>query len=105
MAETARVWANPAANEAGLRASLFSLATTKQRHIGSSPSVEHFNPDLWTDEFTFLNQPGQADIQSDLFYDYRTNFASYPKWRAWMREHQPPTLVVWGKYDPSFDIA
>ena len=34
----------------------------------------------------FLNAPGQADIQSDLFYDYRTNVASYPKWQAWMRE-------------------
>ncbi|WP_242485074.1 alpha/beta fold hydrolase [Pseudomonas sp. TH39(2020)] len=98
-------WANRAANEAGLRASFFSLATTRQRHVGSSPNVENFNPDLWTDEFGFLNQPGQADIQSDLFYDYRTNVASYPKWQAWMREHQPSTLVVWGKYDPSFDVA
>lgn len=98
-------WANRAANEAGLRASFFSFATTRQRHIGSSPNIEHFNPDLWVDEFNFLNQPGQADIQSDLFYDYRNNVASYPKWQAWMREHQPPTLVVWGKYDPSFDVA
>jgi hypothetical protein len=38
------------------------------------------------DEFHFLNQPGQADIQSDLFYDYRTNVDAYPKWQAWMRE-------------------
>lgn len=98
-------WANREANEAGLRASFFSFATTRQRHIGTSPNGEHFNPDLWTDEFNFLNQPGQADIQSDLFYDYRNNVASYPKWQAWMREHQPPTLVVWGKYDPSFDVA
>ena len=30
-------------------------------------------PDLWTDEFAFLSKPGQAEIQSDLFYDYRTN--------------------------------
>src|SRR6266436_4518048 len=34
--------------------------------------------DLWTDEFAFLNQPGQADIQSDLFYDYLTNVEAYP---------------------------
>jgi hypothetical protein len=30
----------------------------------------------------YLNQPGQADIQSDLFYDYRTNVDAYPKWQA-----------------------
>ena len=98
-------WANRVANEAGLRASFFSFATTRQRQVGANPNVEVFNPDLWTDEFNFLNQPGQADIQSDLFYDYRNNVASYPKWQAWLREHQPPTLVVWGKFDPSFDVA
>jgi hypothetical protein len=65
--------------------------------------VERHNPDLWTDEFYFLNQPGQADIQSDLFYDYRTNVDSYPKWQAWMREKQPRLLVIWGKYESSFD--
>jgi pimeloyl-ACP methyl ester carboxylesterase len=51
------------------------------------------------------HQPGQADIQSDLFYDYRTNVAAYPKWRAWMREKQPRLLVLWGKYDLSFELS
>ena len=60
---------------------------------------------LWTDEFNFLSKPGQADIQSDLFYDYRTNVDDYPKWQAWMRERQPRMLVIWGKYDPSFDLS
>jgi hypothetical protein len=27
---------------------------------------------LWSDEFAFLNKTGQADLQTDLFYDYRT---------------------------------
>jgi pimeloyl-ACP methyl ester carboxylesterase len=29
----------------------------------------------------------------------------YPKWQAWMRQNQPRLLVVWGKYDPSFDLS
>jgi hypothetical protein len=41
--------------------------------VGNDPNVERYDRDLWTDEFYFLNQPGQAEIQSDLFYDYRTN--------------------------------
>ncbi len=28
-----------------------------------------------------------------------------PKWQSWLREHQPPTLVVWGEHDPSFVAA
>ena len=96
-------WADRAANESALRTNLLSLATTKSRHTGNDPNVERHNPDLWIDEFYFLNQPGQADIQSDLFYDYRTNVDSYPRWQAWMREKQPRLLVIWGKYESSFD--
>ena len=44
-------------------------------------------------------------MTADLFHDYRTNVASYPKWQAYLREHQPPTLVVWGKHDLSFTVA
>jgi pimeloyl-ACP methyl ester carboxylesterase len=98
-------WADRAANESALRENLLSLSTTRSRHVGSDPNVERYDPDLWTDEFAFLNQPGQAEIQSDLFYDYRTNVESYPNWQAWMRETQPRLLVAWGKYDPSFDLS
>jgi pimeloyl-ACP methyl ester carboxylesterase len=96
-------WADRAPNESALRTNLLSLATTRTRHVGNDPNVERYDPDLWTDEFAFLSQPAQGDIQSDLFYDYRTNVDSYPKWQAWMREKQPPLLVLWGKYDLSFD--
>lgn len=98
-------WADRGANEEALRTNLLSLATTRTRHVGSDPNVERYDPDLWTDEYRFLSQPGQAEIQSDLFYDYRTNVESYPKWQKWMRETQPRMLVVWGKYDPSFDLS
>jgi pimeloyl-ACP methyl ester carboxylesterase len=98
-------WADRAANETALRTNLLSLQTTRTRHVGSDPNVERYDPDLWTDEFNFLNQPGQADIQSDLFYDYRTNVDSYPRWQAWMRDTKPRLLVIWGKYDLSFELS
>jgi pimeloyl-ACP methyl ester carboxylesterase len=98
-------WADRAANENALRANLLSLATTRTRHVGNDPAVERYDPDLWSDEFAFLSQPGQAEIQSDLFYDYQTNVASYLKWQAWMRERQPRLLVIWGKHDLSFELT
>jgi pimeloyl-ACP methyl ester carboxylesterase len=98
-------WANRAAHEATLRTNLLSLATTRTRHVGNDPQVDRYDPDLWTDEFRFLNQPGQAEIQSDLFYDYQSNVTSYPKWQEWMRKTQPHLLVIWGKYELSFDAS
>jgi pimeloyl-ACP methyl ester carboxylesterase len=96
-------WADRAANESALRENLLSLAATRTRHVGNDPDVGRYDPDLWTDEFYFLNRPGQAEIQSDLFYDYRTNVDAYPTWQAWMRKNQPRLLVIWGKYELSFD--
>jgi pimeloyl-ACP methyl ester carboxylesterase len=98
-------WKDRAANESALRKNLLSMQTTRTRHVGNDPNVDRYDPDLWTDEFYFLNRPEQADIQSDLFYDYRTNVDAYPKWQAWMREKQPRLLVIWGKYDLSFDLG
>ncbi len=98
-------WADRVTNEDALRANFVSFAATRQRHLGSDPDLEQYDPDLWTDEFAFLSRPGQASIQSDLFYDYRTNVAAYPAWQAWLRKNQPRTLVIWGKYDPSFQVA
>ena len=98
-------WADRAANEASFRATFLSLQTTRTRHCGDDPEVARYDPDLWTDEQAFLSKPGQADIQTDLFYDYRTNVDAYPKWQAWMREKQPRLLVLWGKHDLSFDLG
>ena len=98
-------WADRAAHESAFRANFLSLATTRARHAGDDPNPEPYDPDLWTDELAFLSQPGQADIQTELFYDYRTNVDAYPKWQAWMREKKPRLLVIWGKHDLSFDLG
>jgi pimeloyl-ACP methyl ester carboxylesterase len=98
-------WVDRAAHEATLRKNLLSLEATRLRHLGSDPNAERYDPDLWMDEFAFLNQPGQGDIQTELFYDYRSNVAAYPTWQAWMQKVKPRLLVLWGKYDPSFDIS
>ena len=74
-------WADRASHEAALRANLLSLDATRTRHVGNDPNPEKYDPDLWADEYAFLNKPGEADIQSDLFYDYRTNVDAYPTGR------------------------
>jgi len=96
-------WTDRVTHEEALRKNLLSLAATKTRHVGDDPNIERYDPDLWNDEYAFLNSPGQAEIQSDLFYDYRTNVDAYPKWQSWMQRTQPSLLVIWGKHDLSFD--
>jgi pimeloyl-ACP methyl ester carboxylesterase len=98
-------WRDRATYEDKVISNFTSMKVARERHVGSSPHTERYNPDTWTDEFVALSRPGQTQIQADLFYDYRTNVASYPRWQAWLRAHHPKMLVLWGKYDPSFALA
>jgi pimeloyl-ACP methyl ester carboxylesterase len=97
----AQYWEKPAARPEQLDAFL-SFEGTRFRHLANSPNPERYNPDSWTDEYAFLSRDGEREIQGQLLYDYQNNVASYPAWQQWLREHRPPTLVVWGRYDPSF---
>lgn len=97
-------WDDRAANEPALRENFLSLAATRTRHIGTDPAIDRYDPDLWTDEHAFLSRSGQAEIQLELFYDYRTNVAAYPLWQRWLSEHRPRTLVLWGRHDASFQV-
>jgi len=97
----ARYWRDPAAHQDQLDAFL-SVEGARQRHIAGSPAPERYSPDSWADEYAMLSRPGAREIQGALLYDYQTNVASYPAWQAWLRNHHPPTLVLWGRYDPSF---
>lgn len=98
-------WQDRATHEEALRTNFTSLEATKQRHVGNTPHPEAIDPDTWNDEYAFLIRPGETRIQLDLFYDYQTNIAAYPRWQQWLRDHQPRLLVLWGKYDPSFTVA
>ena len=100
-AAIAQYWADPKAHPEVFDA-FVSRAATEQRHTLGTSHPERYNPDSWTDEYAHLAKPGQREIQAALLYDYRTNVAAYPAWQAWLREHKPATLVVWGRNDPSF---
>jgi pimeloyl-ACP methyl ester carboxylesterase len=102
-ANIAKYWTDPNAHPEQVDA-FVGFAGTKARHLGTSPNPERYDPDEWDDEFTMLSRPGQRAIQGALLYDYQTNIASYPRWQAWLREHKPKLLVMWGRYDPSFIV-
>jgi pimeloyl-ACP methyl ester carboxylesterase len=95
-------WADRARYENQFRQRLTSPMGAMTRHVGNSPHSDRYNPDLWDDEIAYLQKPGIAEIQVELFYDYRTNVAAFPDWQKYLSLNKPPLLVVWGKYDPVF---
>jgi pimeloyl-ACP methyl ester carboxylesterase len=74
-----------------------SLEDNRWHYMHGARNVEAFSPDTWTLDFAILSRPGNVENRAALFYDTKSNLEDYSKWQAYFREHQPPTLVVWGK--------
>lgn len=63
---------------------------------------EVMSPDSWTFDLAFLQTDKDKKIQVQLFQDYYNNLLAYPQWQAFLRQYQPPALIVWGQNDPAF---
>ena len=79
-----------------------TLETTKSQFTHGVRNVQTISPDNWGHVQPLLDRKGNQAIQLELFYSYGTNPPLYPKWQAYMRKYQPPTLIVWGKNDYIF---
>ncbi len=95
-------WADGSTEHRDALRQFLTLDGTKWQYTNGTRHAESISPDAWTLDQWYLERPGNKDIQLDLFYDYRTNLTHYPAWQQYFREHQPPTLIVWGRNDVIF---
>lgn len=75
---------------------------TRWQYTHGVPHPEFVSPDGWTTDQYLLDRKGNDEIQLDLFLSYRSNPPLYSEWQEYFRNHQPPTLIVWGRNDEIF---
>src|SRR6202451_3980683 len=92
---------NSQANREALRTFL-APETTVWQYTHGVPDPTVISPDGYSLDNFYLGRAGVADVQLDLFGDYKSNVALYPRFQAYFREHRPPLLAAWGKNDPFF---
>jgi pimeloyl-ACP methyl ester carboxylesterase len=97
-----RYWKEPSsANRESLRDFLTPEAT-QQQYLHGVTEARLVAPESYTLDSALLARQGNDEIQLDLFLDYASNVALYPKFQQYFRNQQPPLLAVWGKNDPFF---
>ncbi len=90
-------------NEKALR-NLLTLEATRWQYTHGTRDPRAISPDNWNLDQRMLDRAGNQEIQLALFYDYGSNPPLYPSWQRYLRERQPPTLIVWGKNDQIFTV-
>lgn len=81
---------------------VFSDEALKWQYTHGTRNPESINPDSWNLDIAKFARPGQHRMQLDMFYDYQNNIKKYPEWQQYLRDNQPPMLIVWGKNDAFF---
>ena len=95
-------WKEQSPENATALKGLLTLDATKWQYTHGTRNEERISPDNWTIDQSLLDRPGNTEIQLAMFLDYGSNPPLYPAWQKYLRDNQPPTLIVWGKNDVIF---
>jgi pimeloyl-ACP methyl ester carboxylesterase len=95
-------WNEPTqANRDALRGFL-APETTLFQYTHGVADTNAVSPDGRNLDDFYLARPGNDEIQLDLLLDYQSNVALYDANQAYLRDHHPAVLAIWGRNDPFF---
>lgn len=94
-------WANPSAENRRKLELAVSEHGFRDEFVGEigqdlAPRVP---PDLWKLHWPLMNTPERRDLAVRLMEGLQENLSWFPRYQRYLREHQPPTLIVWGPRD------
>lgn len=94
-------WSNPTDEGRAKLAGNVTEEGFRDEFAGDLPShlAERVSPDLWRLHWTLMNTPRRRANVVGLFEDQATTLEWFPKEQAYLREHRPPALIVWGPHD------
>ena len=99
-AEIESTWTLPADEMRAKLAEAIQEPVFKEEFLNAvdAPLAERIPPDLWQLHWSLMT-PQRREIAIDLIAGLKDNRAWFPKHRQYLREHRPPTLIVWGPQD------
>jgi len=99
-------WENPDSEKKKKLYAFLSEEGVKWQYTAGLPEelLSAISPELWMLDWAFMKRPGNIDMQYELNCDYKNHIKMYPVFQEYLRVHQPRALVIWGKYDPFFNV-
>ncbi len=93
-------------NEAAATAHLTREGVRDQYVAGVPPDVAaKISPVVWEEDWRVMQLPGRMATQRALVADYGRYSARFGEIAAYLRETQPPALLLWGRHDVFFELA
>lgn len=100
-------WTHPnPENEAASTAHL-TLDGVRNGYLGGMPPdvAARIPADVWEEDWRVMQLPGRMDTQRALVKDYGNYVARFGEIAGYLARWQPPSLMLWARHDPFFDLA
>jgi pimeloyl-ACP methyl ester carboxylesterase len=96
-----KLWDNPGPASRRRIAEHVTLAGFESEFRGELPGdvADRISPDLWTLHWSLMNTPERLANLIHLLEDQPTTLQWFGDEQAYLRQHRPPALIVWGPHD------
>jgi pimeloyl-ACP methyl ester carboxylesterase len=92
-------WDDPTPGRKAELGKAISLEGYRHEFLNGSDAVaDRITPDLWTLHWSLTDARRKA-IHLDVIAGLKENRDWFPRYQAYLRDHRPPTLIVWGPQD------
>jgi pimeloyl-ACP methyl ester carboxylesterase len=93
-------WRNPTSKRRAKLAEAVTEEGFKEEFLNDvrDDLAERIPPDLWRLHWSLMT-PQRREIAVRVIAGLKDNLAWFSKYQAYLREHRPPTLIVWGPQD------
>ena len=99
-------WVHPTEEKKKKVYAFLSKEGTKDQYYAGVPErlLTSVSPESWLLDWERMSRPGNLDMQFELNCTYKSNIEMFSVFQEYFRRHQPPALIIWGKYDPYYSI-
>ena len=99
-------WDHPTEEKKKKVYAFISKEGTKDQYYAGVPEELHtrVSPETWILDWERMSRPGNLDMQFEMNCTYKSNIEMFPAFQEYFRTHQPPALIIWGKYEPYFSV-
>lgn len=94
-------WRDPSPAHRAVLEEAVSEDGFRAEFVGEVPEAQAalIPPELWKLHWPLMDTPPRRELARRLMEGLKQNLAWFPRYQAWLREHQPPALIVWGPND------
>jgi pimeloyl-ACP methyl ester carboxylesterase len=105
-ADTIDFWRNPTAESAQKATAHLTAEGTRYQYVGGLPAeiAARVDPRCWLEDWSVMTRPGRLEMHRALILDYRHHVDRFEEIGSYLKEHQPPSLLLWGRHDAFFRI-